>query len=460
MAGLGVVLAVWNGEMPLGDSDPFWQVRAGLDTVSHGIPHVDHHSWTADGSPWTLNSWAWNIVLSLIYRAGGVMGLYLVGAALTVALALLVASLADLVGARPAPTFVAFALLGKLMGAWLYARPHVVDFLMLFLFILFVRRALSSSGRPAQLAALALVGLQLLWVNLHSGAILGPPLLAVAGVGVLVGAPTLRGSRAAWQRLALLILALAIACLATPYGVELLLHVRDVRAASAGVISEWAPTGFHWGAPAFGVVGVVIGLPAAASAWRGRRWDVLGVLLLLIALTLTAVRFAPMVVFLSTVEYALLLSRLNVRPVMWNRIAGVGMFVLLVFAGTGIREFGRPTANVWSPRLVGLISPGCRTLNDYLIGGQLLLKRPDVKVAWDGRNDIYGLRREKQVADMLDGVPGTVGRLDDAHVNCVLAPSSYGIVKQLSALPGWDVVARDSTRTLLVRGSQRTNKVR
>src|SRR3982751_6210369 len=86
-------LLAWLGALPLavgragqlGDSDTFWQIRTGkLILGEHRIPATDPFSWTAHGRVWHPNSWAFDVLLALVYRPGAqLVGVALVGVALT-----------------------------------------------------------------------------------------------------------------------------------------------------------------------------------------------------------------------------------------------------------------------------------------------------------------------------------------------------------------------------------------
>ena len=54
------------------DSDLWWHLRAGEETLRTGHPVlVDPFSYTRQGSAWINHSWLSQVILALLYRAGG-----------------------------------------------------------------------------------------------------------------------------------------------------------------------------------------------------------------------------------------------------------------------------------------------------------------------------------------------------------------------------------------------------
>src|SRR6266403_1341910 len=58
------------------DPDVWWHIKVGQDILrTHHFPTVDPYSFTAAGTPWIAYEWLGEIVLSLMYRLGGVVAL-------------------------------------------------------------------------------------------------------------------------------------------------------------------------------------------------------------------------------------------------------------------------------------------------------------------------------------------------------------------------------------------------
>jgi hypothetical protein len=289
-------------------------------------------------------------------------------------------------------------------------------------------------------------------MNLHTSAVLGPVLIAVGGVGLWwTRRHDADARRLVSRRLPVLVSASAACCLLTPYGTAPIRHIQEVRDASIGYINEWAPSGFGGSGPLFGLGTVALSVVVAVLAWRARRADTAAMLAVLAAATASAIRFAPIAIFLATPELAVLLGRLRMRPAFATRVAALGVVALALLFAARLPRLGKPGDAVWAPRLVAAVPQGCLMLNDYGIGGELLLSRPDVKVSWDGRNDLYGKHVELQVAQALAAARGTAEFLADHGVRCVLAQRGDRITRVLATDPAWRTVGTEGNRLLIVR---------
>jgi hypothetical protein len=162
----------------------------------------------------------------------------------------------------------------------------------------------------------------------------------------------------------------------------------------------------------------------------------------------------PMLALFALPEFAVALGRLAVRPHMFRRAVLGATAVVAAFAVAHHSGFAKlTTVGTGSPTLVAKLPSGCRLVNDYQLGDLVILERPDVKVAMDGRNDVYGRAGIQRIVAMLNNRPGTTAALDSADITCVLAPTQTPIVAALSVDPSWHVVGHDAVRTLLVRAS-------
>jgi hypothetical protein len=453
---VGALLGIERACAPLGDSDVLWGSRTGMDILSSGsLPHHATYSWSAAGRSWTPNSWGWDVILGTTYRLGGMTAIGFLEIVIVVALACVVAVAAARVGAHPGWTAVVFAVIGRFILADLRARPQVVAYLMIFVLPALLPRVLSGQRGRALKAAAIICALQIVWVNLHSSGVIAPAMLGIGGVGLL-----LRDHRVppnVWRpqlaRLVVLICASAACCLATPYGTALITNVFEVRRASVGLISEWEHVGVQDSNQVLGLVAIALAVIAGYFAARSRRYDTVGYLLLFAIATATAVRFTPILFLLAIPELAVLAGRLKVREAFLMRVVAAGCVVLAAFTVAGLGSFGKLDAAVGSPRLVSAIPHGCRLVNDYTVGGAVMLARPDLRVSVDGRNDMYGRSLLLSVEGMLSNEPGTIARIDARGVDCVLTQSDDKLVAALTALPNWRVAGSDEHRTLLLRVS-------
>lgn len=443
------LVALRRAESPYSDGDPLWGARAGLDLLSSGhLPHHDTYSWTAYGQAWVPNSWGWNVVLAVVYRLAGTTGFAILAVVAAMVCAELVRRLARRAGTDPAWTTLTCLAVLALYSTWLYARAQLVDLVAVLGLQLLLPRLFSGDGRTWRRALAIGIGAQVLWMNLHTTAVLAP--VAVAGAGVALTVLSRGQRRVLAVRTLANSTALGLACLATPYGVEPIENVNRVRTASVGLIQEWAPAGFTSWLGIVAVVGACLCAVAAVLAIRGGRYAVAGLVVVIGAAAVSTVRFAPLAALSAIPELAAVLSRVRVRARLVSALGGVAAVLLtgavLLSAGNG---FGRPGTTVASTPLVRAIPDGCRLLNDYRVGGAVMLYRPDVKVSIDGRNDMYGRAREIEALRIQYSASFAARFIAQHSVTCVLVPTSYAIVARLQTR-GWRVAGRDSTRTLLV----------
>ncbi|MFN2518932.1 MAG: hypothetical protein ABR604_07810 [Jatrophihabitantaceae bacterium] len=437
----------------MGDSDVLWGTRTGLDMLSSGrLPHTATHSWTAAGRSWIPNSWGWDLLLAGIYRLGGLVAIGVLDVLLILALALLVARAAARAGAHVGWTAFVFLLVGYFIMEPLEPRPQFVAYLMIFTLPPLLSSVLSGDRRRAAGATAAICGLQVLWINLHSSAVLGPVILGAGGLGLLLGrdGPGRDVPRPAARLLAVVSLA-AGCCLITPYGTAPLTNINQVRRASAGLINEWAPAGIHGTGPIFALVAVAVGIVAACLAFRARRFDTVAITAVLGVATASAVRFSPLLLLYAVPEFAVAAGRIPARPAFIKRVIAAGCVVLAMFVVPRARSFARLSVGNASPGLVAALAHDCRLVNDYSVGGAVMLARPDVAVSVDGRNDMYGRTLLLSVEGILANPPGTIAQLDAAGVSCALGPISAPLFAALSREPHWHVVGKDGHRVLLLR---------
>ena len=442
----------------LAESDTFWEIRTGQVILRTGhIPAADGFSWWARGRPWAPNSWGFDVLLALAYRAGGLACVALTGSALVLAAGAAILLLSRRLGAcAPAAGLLVFAWSA---GAflWLSVRPQLIDYAAVPLLLLVAVRT-GPALRARSLLIIAAI--EAAWVNLHAAAPLGIAVLLCAGLGgqaAALRAVPPRARRPMLPRAAARALAPALAALAgtlaSPRGAAVFGQLRGVASASAGLVTEW----HHISPGDPGQLAMLAaGILAAAVAARHGRPDLACALCLLAAGGAYAIRVLPILDAVAAAVLAVALS--GPRPRAW---AGQGrrIVVLRVIAGgivaalaagavTGLPHTGEtpyPTGSL------GDLPPGCRLFNSYLLGGIVILLRPGVPVSLDSRTDLYGRRdvlTQQRVLTSHSGGPGALRRLG---VTCVLIPPSSGLGRQLGRSPRWRQVTSDPSGAVFLR---------
>ena len=161
---------------PLYDTDFWWHLRTGEWILEQGtVPQLDLYTFTDSDRPWIDLHWGFQVLITLLYRMGGV-GLVIVVKAVVITAAVLIAFRATGDGwplTRRVTCWIpaVICILGR--G---YERPEMLSqlFLAIWLWVAF-----RLDRQPRLVWVLPLV--QLVWVNCHALFVLG---LVVAGCGV------------------------------------------------------------------------------------------------------------------------------------------------------------------------------------------------------------------------------------------------------------------------------------
>ncbi len=232
---LAVLVAALFACFLLSEYDVCWHLRAGQWILAHGeVPRADAFSHTVPGKPWLDFEWLAQAVFYVLAAAGGLDALIAFKMTVTALAFLCVALTARRLGA---PSWL---VAGTMMVAVLaaherfYARPDMFTNLAVA-WTVFAYEGLARGRRGP---ALTLPLVQVFWVNLHGGFILGP-LLGVAfavgqGLNLLMdsprrGAEVPAGSRGALAWTLGLAGASALACLVNPYGLALVMYpLREI----------------------------------------------------------------------------------------------------------------------------------------------------------------------------------------------------------------------------------------
>ena len=162
------------------DSDMWWHLRAGQETVQTGRPMLaDNLSTTRFGAAWINHSWLSEVGMYLLYRWGGSLAI----GAITAMLAVLSMLLLYFTLEGPALLRAFLLILGAMVAAVVWApRPELVS-LVLMALVGYLLYCYKWKGVD-RLWLLPLVFI--LWANLHGGYPLGFMLIGCMVAGELV----------------------------------------------------------------------------------------------------------------------------------------------------------------------------------------------------------------------------------------------------------------------------------
>lgn len=298
LAAAALAFAAHLALQPMGETDLFFHLKIGDLILDEGrIPFRNLFSYTFPDAPDLDLSWAFQVLVSLLFRAGGFPALVALKVACVTAAVALAHRAARRAGAGALPAALAAVACALAMQQRIVERPHLVTFVglgALSLLLVEIER-----GRERLLWAIP--PLVLVWANFHAGVFLAGVVLLTWTIGArLDGVP-----RPRWR---LPVLALSgAAFFATPAGAllprYLLWHtglgaVRDIEEFRRA--DPWDDPWFFTLAAACVVTLLLLGrnarlfrraLPAlvvALLAWRSVRFAAEAALLLLPAVAVGA----------------------------------------------------------------------------------------------------------------------------------------------------------------------------
>jgi hypothetical protein len=501
LAGLSALVVALN-VAPITNNDLFLHLRTGREVLSSfSVPEQDDYSALARGRPFIAHEWLAGVLFRLIEVTFGELGLDAL-IVMKVLVALLVAGFlyaaARTLGASPAFAIPPLAFVLILASARFLERPHIFTYLMTSVYLWLLARR----GAGGRAALWCFVPLQILWANLHGGFLLGPVVVALAALGAVIEglarglAPGARRTGADERarphlreglRLGGLALVLLAACLINPYGARLLAFPFQLTGSTfMQEIYEWLPpfkSAFaHTYMARLYVVWAALGIGVLVAAWiRAVRKGVIppgGIFPALLfgiffALSLKMNRnvtdFALATYPGVAATAAWIAGRdgrrsLPVAPIFWMLPI---LLLLAVWFGTQGYDYG-PTSH----RAVGfglgrdipvkgadyLEANGIKgnIFNTYKSGAYLLYRfYPDVRVAMDSRNDVYGEELYESYKLALGDQVALERLLDRIEAAAIFLewprPNMTILADMIHRLGGWRPVYFDDTIVVYLR---------
>jgi hypothetical protein len=227
------------------DPDFWWHLRTGRWMLDNGrLPSVDLYTFTVPGHVWTDHEYLTEILMWLLYRSAGVVGLSIAFGVLTWAGFWLIYR-----QVRREPWVIAGIglAIGAVAGSPIWGpRAQMITFALTCLELYWLNGYLSGRSRALQLFPLVMV----LWANLHGGWVIGFVWLGVALAAELIGWAWNRDNPAHLKHarfLAIISVFSAVAVAATPHGFSLYPYPFQTEGSVAqqSLIVEWFSPDFH-----------------------------------------------------------------------------------------------------------------------------------------------------------------------------------------------------------------------
>jgi hypothetical protein len=471
LLGLALIAVAIGGRM-LGQYDLPWHLAFGRQILEDGaIPSVDSFSYARSNIHYL--SVVSEILLYGLAAAGGPLALQLFGAALAIALAVILAGRALAHGVAG----LAVVALGMFaIHPWLTVRPATLTFVfcavLLGLIDVHRRSATSRRGRAALIGALVIVPL---WANCHGGAVIAVLLLLLHAVHRTLAtmfssrAPRLlpASDRGALRLVWVVALLAPVLVLFNPAGARYFTGVAMV-ADYAALISEWGATSLDYFVHVAPVAGAFLALAAllfaAGREPSGARVPPLDLLVLFLAAfaLVTVKRFVPLAVVILVPLVARRVGHLcrdtaRARALLASTLALSGFSILVTDTasrGVGWDPRNFPEAAVRFVEQTGLEG---RMWNFWPYGGYLIWRLyPGHQVSLDGRFGLVAYEHDyvmRAIASATEEAPfrAMVAEHDLQWAFCYAGAGGSRSCAPVARDPAWAMVYWDDLAAIYVR---------
>lgn len=430
-----LAVAVWIAFNPslFNDGDTSWHLATGQWILDHrSIPHTDPFSFTWAGKPWTAHEWLADALMAFAYRGAGWAALAaLFATAVGVTLVLIGRELLRL-PLRYA--LLALALIAGTLAPFMLARPHVLTWPILAVWLLALMRARDQHRAPPLLWA----ALMTVWANLHGSFLVGLGLAGVFALEALVQEKERKRVIIGWGTFGLLSLAAAFI---TPHGIDAFLYPLQVTGMKAlPLIQEWRSSTLA-GDPLFFAVVVAV---AVVAVFLRSRLSIIRLLFL--------AGFAAMSVMQSRHQPLFLITSALVLPRAWG--AAVPARRLLMPLAVGLAAvaivrvampFQRGDSATYPASALRQLPPQLRSepvFNSYSFGGPLILNgiRPYI----DGRSDMYGDDLTTEHHAIVMGDKAAFDRVAQSRaIRWTILQPRTPLIRELDRDPHWHRVYAD-----------------
>jgi len=465
------IVVVFGSAFVLQDADTFWHIRTGEWILANAtVPTVDVFSYTANGRPWIANDWLADVIFATAFRISGWRGVVELTALAIGAVAAIVCFYLMRI-LRFSLAIGTTAIIILLIKPQCLARPLVFSYALMCIWLIAL---LDRDDRDRnEHLPLVLIPLMVLWANIHGSFTLGLMFLYIfAGYACYQHLASGRLAGLRWELV--VVLAVSVAALITPYGIESALITPKALSMSFALqnIIEWRPPDFQelriYLVYVIGVVSVVAALGVRLSGPR------LPTFILLMYLGFTHIR--------GLVQFVLLVPLVLARPIavrasylQTQRFSETGPvdpvlqfvrkhivtlpaagFVVAVIATAAAWRLAeaRPPPSIAPQAAIDHVKRAGITgnvFNSYDFGGYLIFS--GIPTAVDGRAQPFGddaLRRHFNAINLVD-IADAFRILDEYGVTWAILRPTEPLGRELARSDAWEKIYADEHALVFVR---------
>ncbi len=454
------------------DTDTWWHLRSGEYILQNGFIYTDPFSFSFADQPWIDHSWGAQVLLSVIWRVGGMYGLaFFVAGMATLGMIFIYRMSAGNTYLR------AFAIvLGAATAAVFWSpRPQMFSFALSALLLLLLH--LYKREKTDRLWMIPI--LMAVWGNIHAGFSIGFIFLGGTIAGEIfnnlfrpTGDHTI-GWRGIRKLIVITLISLA-ALVINPYGINMLLVPFQTVGIGAlqNFIQEWNSPNFHERQTWPFVFLIIAVLGAVGGSKRRLDWTdfmlVSGTMFMGLMAGRNIAVFAVVATPVLTYHLASIMAERGWLQTTIKRatpqMARINILLLLMIGlACFVKVVASMDAEMVDTVMADTLPVGAvdymqthdlppNMFNSYNWGGYLIHALPDFPVFVDGRTDLYG--DSFLTNDYLSTALGNDGwreTLTQYGINTVVVETPSGLALRLRDEAGWTVLYEDPKAIVIVR---------
>jgi hypothetical protein len=474
---VAIVLSI-KGNL-LGDADTGYHIRAGEYILQNfKVPYHDIFSFTTPPIPWTAHEWLSEVIFALVHKISGLSGLVVL---MTVVIASVYSLLLKFLRSSGISIVIAAFIVALAAGVstihWL-ARPHIFSLLLTLIWYI----VLDTYQNKEKNYLYLLPPIMLLWVNLHGGFVAGFMLLSVFITGNLLKIIFVREVRhQGFARIKILLLISSLCLLASlinPYGYEILLFPFKLTSNKFIMdnVNEWLSPNFHTDLRYEYMLLLMI-FVFGVSVLRLNSIETL-LVLLFTHMSLFSARYIPLYgVILSPIiarridqliidlrDRRLIQRFLSVslrtavtdsqtKGYLWSFLAVLALIIMLLM-GKMEYKFDEKKLPVDAVQFLKKEKISGNMFNNDEFGDYIIYAAwPEYKVFFDGRSDMYGVKRMKEYIKVARIEQGWDEVLKKYNINWIIYNANSPLSQFLLERSDWKLIYADKVADIFVKNT-------